>query len=102
MPEDMYSQAYGESCMRCGREERVHNKKWCNSCITLPRRQREQILAETAAEAMRWVPIDRRSPPPVAPTGPSGVIVCGSCAYDLWQILADERQVCAQCGERRR
>ena len=102
MPQDQYTSAYGETCMKCGKEERAHNRKWCQGCIDAPRQARERYLDEVARDHMQYRPTAVAAPPPVAPTGPSGVIVCGRCGHGLWQIMADERQVCAQCGERRR
>jgi hypothetical protein len=34
IPHDKYTQAYGETCLKCGKEERQHNSTWCTPCRT--------------------------------------------------------------------
>ena len=92
MPQDQYTQFYGEICMRCNKEERVHNKKWCQTCIDAPRVARAKYVADEAAFAMQYHP--PTSPPPV----PAKELSCRRCGSVTWTRWADGRCACAHCG----
>jgi hypothetical protein len=94
MPIDQYTPYYGETCMKCGHEERQYNKTWCPTCISAPRRAREAYLQAVAREEQAWVPVSHRSPPPA----PAKEVTCSRCGGATWTLWEDGRRACARCG----
>jgi len=85
-----------ELCTKCGQRPRQEFKYWCTSCITLPRRHREQYLREMAAADMAYVPAYRPPPPPPAPGRPA--VPCPRCQVSLWTDRGNGEWACGSCN----
>jgi len=98
MPEDQYTPHLGHQCLKCGGEERVVHKRWCQTCIEAPRKVREAHLA-----AMQQVDMAYKSSTPLIPAlvraaDERPAKMCHRCGSARWLEHSPGSWQCEVCG----
>jgi hypothetical protein len=93
MPHDQYTPVYGQTCLKCGTEERQPHSTWCATCHSAARRQAEARLEALGNETMRY------RPTPQYPTDSHPSRQCGRCRniHTQWTTREDGHMQCMLC-----
>ena len=99
MPNDLLKKYLGDTCPKCGKEERAENQKWCTSCLTASQRFLERNAQAMWQEEYNYVPYAVRHPqatPLPSPFKPQGF--CQKCGGAVWVDRGEGLWGCGGCG----